>query len=35
MAVRETECKGMDWVHLALDMNQWRVLMEIAVTKVP
>jgi hypothetical protein len=27
MDLREIGCDGMDWIDLAQDMNQWRVLM--------
>jgi hypothetical protein len=36
MDLRETEWDGMDWIHLAQDREQWRVLCStVMVLRVP
>jgi hypothetical protein len=31
MDLREIECGGMDWIHLAQDREQWRALVNTAM----
>jgi hypothetical protein len=31
MDLRETECEDVDWIHLAQDRDQWRVLVNTAM----